>query len=361
MIILYNDFSRNVHEKNCCKICERPNFMGNIQYTHSSYGVLRDQVLAGIQAVDASAYSFTFDEQRDVTAVELAPIPELAIDKPLLLEVYYNPQRSQYDSSESKFLASVRTPHLEPCPFCNLPQGQKIAIDGTACFNINGREYEIAANKNPYFANHLNLLTSTPQAQYLTLEKTCDLLTFQCALGCDFAGHYHGINGGATVLHFHGQFRTGVTPLWKNLQQKCIALEPIAQENGIITAKTVGWPAQLLVFLGKDIGELVRILWRKIQTLLDANIPHNLDWMMEEDGTLKIALDILDVATLEKLPATVFPILYGAVVKAGKIMVNNDGMELFQSQRDQFLSLVVMFLHLTTLEVDFEKKFSNTF
>ena len=305
-------------------------------------GALRREVEKGLRNIDRSVYNLDFEEQRDVREVETPPIPELGINS-LLLKIYHNEERVRYDVTGEKKLESVTEPHPESCKFCHLPEKEVIKINGNRTILVNDRPYEIAVNINPYFEDHINLFAGMPEAQYLTREKIEDLLTFQKALGSVFSGHYNGINAGATVLHFHGQFRKTVMPFWGNLKKGRISIVDKRVEDGVTVGRAEGWPGNLEVFESGDIKKLSRRIWQEVAPLLDNNVGHNFEWIMEEDGVIRVALDWAGSSEFRNLNAEdPYQIKYGAVEKSGYIKVNDiRTIELLRTDRDKCLTRIL--------------------
>lgn len=305
-------------------------------------------VLRGLKNVDSSAYKTVFSPRRLKTDIEVEfPAPGGA--SRLLIDVYHDTVRAEYELQHASRDESVTADHKDDCPFCDIPGQQRVRIGGRDLINVNGNPYVAAININPYLKDHILIVSGRRDGQYLSQKKIVDILTFQRALGHDFSGHYNGINAGASVLHFHAQYRRQETPVWKNLRQGRISVKETGTEHPVKRGIIEGWPGKAEIFTGDDVEVLAKALWEQVDALRNSDIPHDLDWTMTPEGEISVILYRLS----PHMDARNYFVGIGAVERSGYMVINNPAiMRLLVEDGDfrrTFAADVMKHIELTSL------------
>ena len=328
--------------------------------TDIKQGELRVDLEEGLRNISPDVYKSPFSD-KDVHPREESPEVDRLNIRGIFFDLHYNSARASYTISHKKAVATVSEPHHEEgCPFCafdrdpDKARNEIVKMGRKPTIVINGTTYKVAVNTNAYFQDQVSLIAHVGDDHVLTMFKIRDLLTFQKGLGEEFGGHYNGVNAGASIFHFHGQFRRGDTPVWHNLYEGRIRIAEQKEENGVSSGYLEGWPGNLEIFECNDIESISERLWQEIKILNQNNIPHTLEWKITKEGKLQVLLGRVKAAEITHIPHAIG---FGAAEKSGYIMVNSKELhDLLQDQnsnfKSQFLADVVEYLDRTSLTRD---------
>jgi len=174
------------------------------------------------------------------------------------------------------------TSGARPCPFCTMLSKQ-IMFSVT----IEGSEYYVVANINPWSKDGILLVSKNVSEQAMTEERLRHSIIFARALGTERETLFNTV--GASVLHFHDQAFTGNAVIWENLNEGRVNVEYTKTSPEVSEGIIRGWPAVNYYIEGTDIEKVAQAAWNIVSGLINGNLLYDID-IRTDDGKTKVII-----------------------------------------------------------------------
>ena len=140
---------------------------------------------------------------------------------------------------------------------------------------LNKRDVRFVATKVPLFRHSTLLVSPELRPQVMLRSDVQDALSM--LRNTSMIVWFNSLGGAASVNHFHlqGIYTTDLPLGLKNLPVEEAKVSDVANVGSVRVGYLKDYPAQAMVFAGKDEAPLAEVTYRYVNFLQEKNIPHN--------------------------------------------------------------------------------------